>query len=137
MNDRRDRGAADALGLVLIAPVAVGLAILVVSLGRNVDSQAQVRSAAEAAAQAAALERTPPAAAAAAERVAAAMLTDSLTCDRPDVVVDTSRFAPGGSIVVDVTCVASSLGVAAVQREGVVHRARAVAHIDRFRTATP
>ena len=52
-----DRGAADALGLVLIAPVMVGLAILVVSLGRGVDSQAQARSAAEAAAQAAVLER--------------------------------------------------------------------------------
>ena len=59
---RRDRGAADALALVLIAPAVIGLAVLVVMLGRSVDSRAQAQSAAEAAAQAAALERSPGAA---------------------------------------------------------------------------
>ena len=38
MNLGRDRGAADALGLVLIAPAVIGLAILVVALGRGVDA---------------------------------------------------------------------------------------------------
>ena len=40
MSDRatRDRGAAEALGVVLIAPVAIGLALLVVSLARGVDA---------------------------------------------------------------------------------------------------
>ena len=55
----RDRGAAEALGLVLIAPVAIGLALLVVFLSRQVDARAQVRTAAESAAQAAAQERSP------------------------------------------------------------------------------
>ena len=44
----RDRGTADALGLVVLAPFVVGLALLVVWVGRSVDVDAQLRTAAEA-----------------------------------------------------------------------------------------
>lgn len=132
----RDRGAADALGLVLIAPAMIGLAVLVVALGRGVDGQAQSRSAAEFAAQAAALERTPSAAVRAAERTAAAMLTDPDTCESPKVTVNTADFRSGGSVSVTVECTASARGLGLVQPDGRTLRATAVAHIDRFRAAT-
>jgi len=59
---RSDDGSSDALGLALIAPAAIGLALVILFLGRGVDSRATVQSAAESAAQAAAQERTPAAA---------------------------------------------------------------------------
>jgi Flp pilus assembly protein TadG len=131
----RDRGAADALGLVLIAPAVVGLALLVVMLGRSVDARAQAQSAAEAAAQAAALERSPAAAEAAARRVAAVMLADHDSCATPAVRVDTSSFGPGGEVRVSVECHASARGIEAVQRSPRAFDATAVAHIDEFRAA--
>jgi Flp pilus assembly protein TadG len=106
-----DRGSADALGLALLAPAAIGLAVVVVFLGRGVDSRATVQSAAEAAAQAAAQERNPAAAVAAAEQVGAAMLVDRSSCSSPLVVVDTSAFAPGGQVAVTVSCTVSVEGL--------------------------
>lgn len=130
---RRDRGAADALALVLIAPAVAGLALLVVMLGRSVDSRAQAQSAAEAAAQAAALERSPGAASGAAQRVAAAMLVDRDSCAAPVVRVDTAAFRPGGEVRVSVECHAVGRGIEPVQRSTRSFVAVAVAHIDEFR----
>ena len=67
MTTRRDRGEANALGLVLIAPVAVGLAMLILWTGRKVDTDAQVQAASSAAAQSAARQRNPASAVAAAQ----------------------------------------------------------------------
>jgi Flp pilus assembly protein TadG len=112
-----DRGAADALGLVLIAPVAIGLAVLVIALGRGVDARAQVRSAAAAGAQAAALERSPSDAERAATVIVAAMLVDDDACTSPDVTVDyPSTPAPGsatafGTVRVTVRCSVSDRGI--------------------------
>ena len=131
----RDRGAADALALVLIAPAVIGLALLVVMMGRSVDSRAQAQSAAEAAAQAAALERSPSAASSAAQRVVTAMLVDPDSCALPAVAVDTSAFRPGGEVRVSVECHATRRGVEAVQRSTRSFAAEAVAHIDEFRAS--
>ena len=106
-----DRGSADALGLALLAPAAIGLAVVVVFLGRGVDSRATVQSAAEAAAQAAAQERSPAAAVAAAEQVGTAMLVDRSSCSSPLVLVDTSAFGPGGQVAVTVSCTVSVEGL--------------------------
>ena len=76
-----DRGDANALGLVLIAPLAIALAVLILWVGRKVDTDAQVQAASSAAVQAAALQRTPAAATAAARSTAAAMLTDAKACE--------------------------------------------------------
>jgi Tfp pilus assembly protein PilV len=130
---RRDRGAADALALVLIAPAVIGLAVLIVMLGRSVDSRAQAQSAAEAAAQAAALERSPAAADAAARRLVDAMLVDHDSCSAPSVLVDTTRFGPGGDVRVSVECHSSARGIELVQRTAKSFVAVAVAHIDEFR----
>lgn len=116
-----DRGAADALGLVLIAPVAVGLAVLVIALGRDVDARAQVRSAAAAGAQAAALERDAAAAEVAADRVVDAMLVDDDACREPVVSVDyPTRPDPGagiafGTVEVTVRCSSSTRGLELVR----------------------
>ena len=62
MSRRRDCGEANALGLVLIAPVAIALAIMILWIGRKVDADAQMQAASSAAAQAAARQRNPTAA---------------------------------------------------------------------------
>lgn len=135
----RDRGAADALGLVLVAPVAIGLAVLVVALGRDVDARAQVRSAAAAGAQAAALERSGPAAERAARRVIDLMLVDEDACPEPDVEVDfPSEPGPDsgiafGTVEVTVRCVVSNRGLELVRPDGSIEAFRAVATVDVFR----
>ena len=138
----RDRGAADALGLVLIAPAVLGLALLVVSLGRGVDARAQVRSAAESAAQAAALERSPHAAGTAAQRAADAMLARSSHCNDPSVTTtyrpaSESTTGPDGGVEVGVvrvtiTCQVSNRGVEAITQP-YDETVTAVATIDFFR----
>jgi hypothetical protein len=123
------------LALVLIAPAVVGLALLVVFLGRGVDARAQAQSAAEAAAQAAALERSPSAAVAAAQRIGSEMLVDVDSCAEPIVQVDTSDFRPGGSIGVAIECIVSRRALEPVHPGTSVQSARAIAHIDEFRAA--
>ena len=133
-----DRGAAEALGLVLVAPVAIGLALLVVFLSRQVDSRAQVRTAAESAAQAAAQERSPAAAITAAQQVVGAMLTDPDTCASPSAQVDVTRFGSGGLVAVTVSCSVSARGIEIVAPPDPHSTSRlfsvtATATIDRFR----
>ena len=139
MNPGRDRGAADALGLVLIAPAVIGLAILVVALGRGVDARAQVRSAAEASAQAAALERDAGSATLAANNVARAMLVDSDTCSNPAVAVtypQSGSPGPGlsfGLVEVTIRCEVSNRGVEVVQSGSHEESVTAFASVDLFR----
>ncbi len=106
-----DRGSSDALGLALLTPAAIGLAVVIVFLGRGVDSRATVQSAAESAAQAAAQERSTAAAVAAAEDVGRAMLVDPSSCASPNVLVDVSDFRPGGQVAVTVSCTVSIDGL--------------------------
>jgi len=108
---RRDDGSSDALGLALLTPAALGLAVVIIFLGRGVDSRATVQSAAESAAQAAAQERSGPAAVAAAEEVGRAMLVDPSSCSSPSVAVDLSDFRPGGQVAVTVSCTVSADGL--------------------------
>ena len=135
----RDRGAADALGLVLIAPAVIGLAILVIALGRGVDARAQMRSAAEAAAQAAALERNAVDADAAARRVAEAMLVDADACGDVDIVVTyPAEPAPAlgissGLVTVEIRCQVSDRGIEVIQSGSKDERVSAVASVDFFR----
>ena len=108
---RGDSGSSDALGLALLAPAAIGLAVVIVFLGRGVDSRATVQSAAESAAQAAAQERSIAAAVAAADEVGRAMLVDPSSCSSPNVSVDVSDFRPGGRVAVTVSCTVSADGL--------------------------
>ena len=102
---RDDRGSGEVVAVILIAPVVVAFVVLVFFLGRQVDSRAAVRTAAEAAAQAGARQRDPASAAAAARTTAADMLTDRSTCaGGPDISIDVTEFRPGGSVRVSITC---------------------------------
>ncbi len=106
-----DAGSSDALGLALLTPAAIGLAVVIVFLGRGVDSRATAQSAAESAAQAAAQERSAAAAIGAAEEVGRAMLIDTSSCASPRVAVDVSEFRPGGRVAVTVSCTVSTDGL--------------------------
>lgn len=132
--DARDRGSADALGLALLAPAAIGLALVILLVGRGVDARATAQTAAESAAQAAAQERTPAAARAAAARVGAAMLVDATSCANPQLSVDTTDFRPGGMVAVTVTCAVSAVGLEPVAAGPTgAYTARAVATLDPLR----
>jgi hypothetical protein len=134
----RDRGAADALGLVLIAPAILGLALLVIALGRGVDARAQVRSAAESAAQAAALERNSFDADVAARRAAESMLATSSNCTEPTVVTEYPPIpAPAsginvGIVRVTISCRVSDRGVEVINQP-YDETVTAVATVDFFR----
>jgi Flp pilus assembly protein TadG len=131
-----DRGSSDALGMALIAPAALGLAVVILFLGRGVDSRATVQVAAESGAQAAAQERTRSAAVTAGTAAASAMLVDEDTCSVPLVLVDTSEFSPGGLVRVTVSCTVSTSGLELINPPAPdALTATAIATIDPFRAA--
>lgn len=132
---RVDAGSSDALGLALLAPAAIGLALVILLLGRGVDGRATVRIAAESGAQAAAQERTAVAAVAAGRDAALAMLVDPLTCATPRVDVDVSGFRPGGVVTVVVSCTVSTTGLGLIEPTGETFSAEAHATIDPLRAA--
>ena len=143
MTDRRDtqhedRGAAEVVAAIMIAPVVVGFTVLVFFLGRQVESRASVRTAADSAAQAAARQRDPAAADAAARQTADDMLGDSSTCAGGlSVVVDLTDFRPGGIVSVDVTCITSDDDLAAVAAPSSAFTGHGAAVIDTYRAGTP
>jgi Flp pilus assembly protein TadG len=131
---RGQSGSSDALGLALMTPAAIGLAVVIIFLGRGVDSRATVQSAAESAAQAAAQERSPGAAVAAAQDVGRAMLVDPSSCASPNVSVDISDFRPGGQVAVTVSCTVSTDGLELINPpSGGANTATAFATIDPLR----
>jgi Flp pilus assembly protein TadG len=133
---RRDRGEANALGLVLIAPVAIALAILILWIGRLVDTDAQVQAASSAAAQAAARQRTPAAAVAAAQTTATAMLIDAKACaGGPSVSIDTAEFRAGGVVTVIVSCSPQRSDLLVSGAHSATFTATATASIDPYRSA--
>lgn len=144
MKDRRhpqqdvDRGAVEVVASILIAPVVVAFAVLVFFLGRQVDSRASVRVAADSAAQAAARQRDPAAADAAARSTATEMLGASTTCEGgPTVAVDLSDFRPGGLVTVDITCTTGSNDLTAVAAPSRTFTGHGAAVIDTYRAEAP
>lgn len=102
----RDAGNSEALGVVLIFPAILAFAILIIFLGRQVDTVSEVQNAAEAGAQAAARQRTPTAGIAAAEATVKVMLADDVDCaGGADVALNAAgAWAPGSQVTVTVTC---------------------------------
>src|SRR5262245_12373443 len=99
-----ERGTA-AAELAVAAPLLLLLVVAAVFVGRLARAEGQVEGAVRDAARAAAARRTPVAATAAAQAEASASLQAAgLTCQRFDVVVDTSAFDAGGSVAVRLTC---------------------------------
>jgi len=129
-----ERGTGEVLGLVLITPLVVAVALIVVLVGRRVDVAASVRSAAAAGAQAAALERSPASAEHAGRVVARRLLDSTSTCGEVRVEVDTALFAPGGSVTVTAGCVVAVDGIESVSGSGEWSVSSAVATVDPYRS---
>ena len=135
MSRRSDRGEANALGLVLIAPVAVALAMLILWTGRKVDTDAQVQAASSAAAQSAARQRSPTAAVAAAQSTALAMLTDVKACaGGPVIAIDAANFHPGGDVTIVVTCSPQRTDLVLSGAASATFAASSTAAIDTYRS---
>ncbi len=135
MRSVTDRGEANALGLVLIAPVAVALALLILWVGRKVDTDAQVQAASSAAAQAAARQRNPASAVTVARSTVAAMLSDVNACsDGPAVSIDASDFRAGGQVIVMVSCSPRRSDLALSGAAAATFTATSTASIDPYRS---
>jgi len=129
---RRDDAGSAAVETVLLMPVLLVLLGFVVFVGRVGTVQQDVYSAARDASRAASIRNAPAAAIDDARDTATATLASrGLDCAPLTVTVDAGRFAPGGAVAVDVTCVIS---LADVSRLGVpgakTVTARAVSVID-------
>jgi len=136
VNRSSDRGEANALGLVLIAPVAIALAVVILWTGRRVDVDAQVQAASSAAAQAAAHQRNVGAAVAAAQDTADAMLVDVTACaGGPMVSIGAANFRPGGDVTVVVSCSPARSDLALAGPSAATFTASSTASIDMYRSA--
>jgi hypothetical protein len=128
-----NRGATEMLGLVLMAPVLMAAAFVLLWLSRQVDTQAQVHTAAEAAAQAAALQRSPDAAREIAESMVAEMLDHPEGCQPIRVQVDLRAFGPGGEVTVAIDCEIAVSGLQWVSGKGARFAAQSTVGIDHFK----
>ena len=124
------------MGLVLIAPVAIALAVVILWTGRRVDVDAQVQAASSAAAQAAAHQRNVGAAVAAAQDTADAMLVDVTACaGGPMVSIGAANFRPGGDVTVVVSCSPARSDLALAGPSAATFTASSTASIDMYRSA--
>jgi Flp pilus assembly protein TadG len=91
--------------LLALTPVLFLLVLVVMIFGRVAVARQQVVEAARAGAEAAAVQSGSTSAQSAAAQLAVTDLVDQLKiCATNHVTVDTSHFAPGGSVTVAVTC---------------------------------
>jgi Flp pilus assembly protein TadG len=136
MTWRSDERGSVAVETAVIAPALVALLLLVVFAGRVAQAEGDVRRAASEAARAASLAGNPDGATTAAIDTAAANLTASgVACGDLDTTVDTTDFAPGGSVAVTVRCVASMADVSLLGVPGQrTFESRSVEIIDRYRS---
>lgn len=124
-----------AVEMAVLAPALVALLLLVVFAGRVAQAEAEVRRAASASARAASLRQSAADAEEAARGSAAANLaTSGVTCASLETAVDTSGFAPGGTVAVTLRCTASMADVSLLGVPGRrVFEARSVEVVDRHR----
>ncbi len=127
-----------AVELVVLTPVLFLLALMAMIFGRVSLARQQVTEAARAGAQAAAVQTGAPGAQAAAAQLAVADLVDQTrTCVADQVTVDVSRFTPGGSVSVVVSCNVDLSDLAVPGMPGsTTLRASATAPIDPYRAVT-
>lgn len=137
MTTQRDDRGSVAVETAVVAPALVALLLLVVFAGRVAQSDGDVRRAASEAARAASLAQSPEGAVEAAEQTVAANLRSSgIGCSTLETDVDTDDFRPGGTVTVDVRCVASMADVSLLGVPGErTFAARSVEVIDRYRSS--
>src|SRR5918992_3026093 len=142
MNRRADRGAdrgTMALELAILTPVLVAFMMLMVGVGRIVNAQSQVDSAARDAVRNASIARSAGDAQSRAATAAQASLRNRTWCPGgPSTSTDTSAWAPGGRVSVIVTCDADLGGLSLIGLPGAKQMTgRATAPLDTFRRAEP
>ncbi|MFY7064708.1 TadE/TadG family type IV pilus assembly protein [Nocardiopsis changdeensis] len=131
-----DRGSAS-VELLLLAPVLVAALLLMVIAGRQVSASLIVQEAAYTAARTASLQNSAAAAPEGARRAAARELRDrGVVCEPFSTAVDTSDFAPAGSVGVRVSCTVTVVDLGGWGGSRVV-RSEAVSPVDPHREALP
>ncbi|MCX4515949.1 pilus assembly protein [Streptomyces sp. NBC_01619] len=104
---RRDRGSY-AVETAVLAPVMIGLLLLMIAFGRVTDAGGAVDSAARAAARAASLERDADSAQSKAQTAASRSLEgEGITCHATSVVVDTAGYTLDTGVEANVTATIS------------------------------
>lgn len=99
-----DEAGSVASELAVLTPLLILVLAFIVLVGRLTQVHLQVESAAHQAARAASQQATIAAAQQAADRVASGLGT---RCDTPTATLDTSRWGPGGTVAVTLTCQAA------------------------------
>lgn len=134
---RRDDTGAAAVELVLVTPLLVMLLLFVLFGGRLASATADVNAAARASARAASLARDADTASDAARATAEGELRRTgVPCRDVVVDTDTSGFAAGGSVTVELHCGVplGDLGLLGLPATHTIS-VRQVAVIDRYRSA--
>jgi Flp pilus assembly protein TadG len=131
---RDDCGDGDVAAMVVVIPLAFGLMLLFVMLGRQGVAAEGVTHAAAVAARAASMERNTGDAHAAATTAAASTLSQAGTSctGGPSVAVSASTWDAGGVVSVTVTCQIDGIGSIGASTKTVSGSARAT--IDAYRT---
>lgn len=131
-----DRGDGDVAALLFLAPLAFGVVLLFVFVGRQGAAAESVTHASQVAARSASLERSPVAAQAAAASAAESTLSAAGTAcaGGPEVVVAADAWEPGGSIEVTVTCRVETDDLAAIAAPSRSLSATSRAIIDTYRS---
>jgi Flp pilus assembly protein TadG len=93
---------------VLVVPIVIVLICFIVFVGRITTADNDITAATKDAARAATLQRDAYAAdSAARDTAAASLIRAGIDCAQLNVNVDTSNFAPGGFVRVDIACTVS------------------------------
>ncbi|WP_308268654.1 TadE/TadG family type IV pilus assembly protein [Yinghuangia soli] len=104
LRERSEVGSA-AAEFVIVAPLMVLVLLLVVASSRLAGNRQELHDAAHQAARAASTTRDPASAQRRAGDIARAALSSAgVSCQRVTVVTDVSRFRPGGTVHVQVSC---------------------------------
>lgn len=131
---RSEQGSAAAEMAIITTPIVL-LLLFIVAGGRYVTAQAEVDAAARDGARAASVARTSETANTAARDAAAASLEhDGLACRSFDIVIDTTNFDAGGTVVAEVRCTVSLADVSLLRLPSArTITSRFVAPVDTFR----
>lgn len=132
MRRRPDERGGASVELVVLTPALIAFVLFVVAGGRLVSARGDLDGAARQAARSASLAGNPGSAEVLADDAARSALTErGLDCRALRVDVDVTRFAPGGTVAVTLTCAVglSDLGLPGLPGADTL-QARAVAPID-------
>lgn len=132
-----ERGSA-AVEAVLLTPLLILIALVVVALGRLVDTRLVINDSAHQAARAASLARSDTAARSAAQRTATDALRQAgAVCAHPNVLVTTGGLRAGGTVAAKVTCTADLGDLTKSAMPGAVDlTASAYSPVDTYRSTT-